>query len=385
MHTLKDAPQSLSRAPTPSIILDLGKLQKNCDRMLRRCRDVGARLRPHMKTLKSAEAAARARDPSHGGIAVATLNEAEYFASHGFTDIQYAVCISPDKLPLAERITARAPQFSFFVDSIAVARELVEFTSTRNVTLRAWLEIDCGEHRTGVSPEGMELIEIASILSSPNVRLAGVATHAGHSYRARTKAELCTIAEQETQAVRKAAQRLIAAGIKVGALSAGSTPTALNFTSASDLTEVRAGVYMAGDLFQAAIGSLSQDDIAISVLATVISHNTRLNQVVIDAGGLALSKDRSTAAVPEFDVGYGLALDMLGRPLGPKLTVGGVHQEHGEIRSEDPLLLERLPIGTRVRVLPNHVCMTAAMYDRYLVVDGSDKIIDTWGRTNGWS
>lgn len=167
-------------------------------------------------------------------------------------------------------------------------------------------------------------------------------------------------------------------------VSAGSTPTAIFGRSGDGLTEIRAGVYMAGDLFQAAIGSQREEDIAVSVLATVISHKPEYNQIVIDAGGLALSKDRSTAAVKGGDLGYGLVVDLEGNPSYGRLIVGAVHQEHGEIRSEQPLPFERLPIGTRVRILPNHACMTAAAYERFLVVAGESKVSAVWERVNGW-
>ena len=151
------------------------------------------------------------------------------------------------------------------------------------------------------------------------------------------------------------------------------------------MTELRAGVYMAGDLFQVALGSLALDQVAVTVLATVISHDPRLNKVIVDAGALALSKDRSTAAGPGPDMGYGLVLDVLGRPIASDLTIVGVHQEHGMIRSGSQLPFEKLPIGSKIRIVPNHVCMTAAMYGNYLVVDGTDAVVDVWERTNGWS
>jgi len=112
-------------------------------------------------------------------------------------------------------------------------------------------------------------------------------------------------------------------------------------------------------------------------------HKVEANQIVIDAGGLALSKDRATAALGPGDLGYGLVLDAAGEPSFGRLVVVGVHQEHGEIRGKTPLPFDRLPIGARVRVLPNHVCMTAAAYDRCLVTDG-DEVSETWGRVNGW-
>src|SRR6185312_10435834 len=350
-----------------------------------RCRALGVGLRPHMKTLKSIDAARLAVDPSHGGIAVATLNEAEYFAQHGFLDIQYAVCITADKLPRAARILARASRFSFFVDSLETARAVVDFARRHGTLFRVWLEIDSGEHRTGVDPHDPTLVEIARVLSHSAVRLEGVATHAGHSYGAASPGELRDVAEQERLAVVQAADRLRAAGIAANGVSAGSTPTAMHLPEAEGLTELRAGVYMAGDLFQVAVGSLALDQVAVTVLASVISHSQKLNQVVVDAGGLALSKDRSTAAGPGPDMRYGLVLDALGRPIASGLTVVDVHQEHGEIRSSTRLPFERLPIGSKIRIVPNHVCMTAAMYGNYLIVDGADAIVDVWDRTNGWS
>jgi len=381
----RDRPMTLRDAQTPAIVLDRSKLEANCERVRSRCRAIGVRLRPHMKTLKSIDAARMAVDPSHGGIAVATLNEAEYFAQRDFVDIQCAVCISPDKLPRAAQILERASRFSFFVDSLETARAVAGFARDRGVALGVWLEIDSGEHRTGVDPEDPTLLEIARVLSNSAVRFEGLATHAGHSYKARSTVALRDVAEQERLAVVRAAERLRADGIPVQGVSAGSTPTVMHLLEGEGLTELRAGVYMAGDLFQVALGSLALEQVAVTVLATVISHNPKRNQVVVDAGGLALSKDRSTAAGAGPDMGYGLILDVLGRPITSSLTVVDVHQEHGEIRSSSRLPFEKLPIGSKIRIIPNHVCMTAAMYDAYLVVDGTDAIVDVWERTNGWS
>jgi D-serine deaminase-like pyridoxal phosphate-dependent protein len=376
---------TLAGAATPALVLDLGRLKANCERMKNRCRELGARLRPHMKTLKSIDAVRYAIDPSHGGIAVATLNEAEYFAKRGLTDIQCAVCISPDKLPRAVDILRGAPRFSFFVDSVQTAQRVVEVARSRSSPLRVWLEIDSGEHRTGVAAEDPSVLEIVRVLNQPAVVFEGVATHAGHSYRARTPEQLRDVANRERIAVVRAAQKLRAAGLPVEGVSVGSTPTAVHLSNTEGITEVRAGVYMAGDLFQVALGSLRLEDVAVTVLATVISHNPALNQIVVDAGALALSKDRSTAVGPGPDMGYGLVLDLLGHRLASDLTIIDVHQEHGEIRSNSRIPFEHLPIGSKVRILPNHVCMTAAMYEHYLVVEGSDAVEDIWERTNGWS
>jgi D-serine deaminase-like pyridoxal phosphate-dependent protein len=373
----------LDEVPTPAFVLGLAKFERNCARMIERCRSLGVPLRPHMKTLKSVEAARIATDPSHGGIAVSTLAEAEYFAGFGIADIQYAVCITPDKLPRAAAIMGSAPLFSFFLESIDTARAVAAFADANQLPLRAWIEIDSGEHRTGLGPADPRIVEIAAILRGSASLLAGVATHGGHSYLARGAEALRTVAEQERLAVVSAAELLRDCGYEVPGVSAGSTPTSTHACSGEGLSEFRAGVYMVGDLFQAALGAQSEQDVAGSVLATVISHKPEHNQIVLDAGGLALSKDRSTAALPDADAGYGLVVDMGGEASFGRLIVEGVHQEHGEVRSASPIPFDRLPIGSRVRILPNHVCMTAAAHARYVVVE-KDEVQGVWEKTGGW-
>ena len=374
----------LSEVFTPALTLDRAKFERNCERMRSKCQSLGVGLRPHMKTMKSIEAARVALDPAHGGIAVSTLQEAEYFAGAGMEDIQLAVCITPDKLRRAAAVARSIPRFSFFLDSVAVADAAANFARWEDAPLRAWIEIDTGDHRTGVEPEADATIEIARVLSDSPVILAGVATHGGRSYGARDPQLIAAVADEEREGVYRAAERRRAAGYEVPGVSAGSTPTASQSRSGEGLTEIRAGVYMAGDLFQAAIGSQAEEDIALSVLATVISHKPEQNQIVIDAGGLALSKDRSTGAIEGGDLGYGLVVGVDGVSSFGRLVVASVHQEHGEIRSEKPLPFEQLPIGSKVRVLPNHACMTAAAYDRFLVTDGEMEVSGEWRRINGW-
>ena len=368
---------------TPALVLDRAKLARNCERMIARCRALGTRLRPHMKTLKSIEAARLAIDPAHGGIAVSTLREAEYFAGHGIGDIQLAVCMTPDKLRRAAAVTRSIPRFSFFIDSLDAAAAVADFASAERLPLRVWIEIDSGEHRTGLEPEDDRVVGIGRLLAASPALLEGVATHGGHSYRARDPDGIAAVADEERRAVNRAAERLRSAGFDVPAVSAGSTPTATHSRSGEGLTEIRAGVYMAGDLFQAAVGSHGETDLAVSVLASVISHKPEHDQIVIDAGGLALSKDRSTGALEGGDMGYGLVADLSGDPGFGRLVVKGVHQEHGEIEAA-ALPFERLPIGAKVRILPNHVCMTAGAYDRFVVVDGNDEVVGEWDKATGW-
>src|SRR5690606_14821983 len=241
------------------------------------------------------------------------------------------------------------------------------------------VEVDCGENRSGVDPEGAELLDVAAALGES---LAGVITHAGHSYRVRGAAEFARIAEQERSAAVRAGERLGAAGMRVDTVSVGSTPTALFAEHLDGVIEMRAGVYMFGDLFQAAIGSCSEDDIAGSVLASVIGHRREQGLLILDAGALALSKDRSTETT-ERDAGFGLVVDLDGQPRFGRAIITRVNQEHGMATCENGWPWELLPVGSRVRILPNHACLTAAAHGKNQVVEGTE-IVAEWGRCRGW-
>jgi D-serine deaminase-like pyridoxal phosphate-dependent protein len=192
------------------------------------------------------------------------------------------------------------------------------------------------------------------------------------------------VAEQERTAAVKAAQILRESGMDCPEVSTGSTPTACFGETFEGVTEVRAGVYLFGDLFQSALGTCERSSLAVSVLATVISRNPVKHTLVVDAGGLALSKDRSRL-VGGPDTGYGLVAALDGNLLTPDTAVFDVHQEHGEVRIDASPHLTELQVGSRMRIYPNHACMTAAMYDRYHVVRGSGiDVIDIWDKTQGW-
>lgn len=377
----------LSALETPCLILDHARLSRNVARMTDRYRAAGLRLRPHMKTAKSIDVARLALAGNFGGITVSTLKEAEYFADHGITDITYAISLVPERMPRIAALVRRGVTLGTITDSVAVATEVSRRALTEGIVLDVLIELDSGERRAGLLAGTEAVVTLGRALHDlPGTRLAGVLTHAGNSYQCRSLDDLRRVAEEERLAAVTAAGQLRAAGLPCPVVSVGSTPTATHGTRFDGLTEMRCGVYMFGDVFQAEIGSHTLDDIAVSVLATVIGHRPDLNAALIDAGGLALSKDRSTAApgLPE-DAGFGLIADMHGLARIPGVKVGTVYQEHGMLVADGPFPYDLLPVGARVRVLPNHACMTAAMYDGYRVVDGaSDEVTDLWPRINGW-
>lgn len=378
---------SLHTLETPCLILDRERLARNAARMTERHRTSGLRLRPHMKSGKSIDVARLVLAGNFGGITVSTLKEAEYFADHGIDDITYAVSLVPEKISRIAALLRRGVALGTVTDSLAVAEEVSRRAVTAGVVVDVLIELDSGEHRAGLIAGSAAIVTLGRALHDlPGTRLAGVLTHAGNSYQCRSLDDIRQVAEQERLAAVTAAAQLRAAGLPCPTVSVGSTPTATHGVNFDGLTEMRCGVYMFGDLFQAEIGSHRQGDIAVSVLATVIGHRPELNAALIDAGALALSKDRSTGApgLPE-DAGFGLLTDVMGRARIPGVKVGHVYQEHGMLVADGPFPFDLLPIGSRVRVLPNHVCMTAAMYDAYRVIEGaSEEVIDLWPRINGW-
>jgi len=375
---------TLESLKTPCLLLSRPVFAENCRRMSERMKALGVGLRPHMKTAKSEDAAALATEGHSGGITVSTLAEAGYFARNGFQDITYAVGIVPAKLEEVAALQSRGAGITLLTDSLEVVPALQTRAAALDTKFPLLIEVDTGGRRGGLAPDDEDLITLGRrIDGSPSLTLAGVLTHAGHSYHCPTPDGVRGVAEQERSGITRAAERLREAGLPCPVVSAGSTPTATHAADLSGVTEMRPGVYMFGDLDQMALGSCRAEDIAVSVLASVIGHNRRANRILIDAGGLALSKDISAN---EFlsDVGYGLLCGGDGAPT--RLFVSEVHQEHGLIAAPDgeELPFDRYPVGNRVRILPNHICMTAAAHERYYVTDGQETVLEVWERTNGW-
>jgi D-serine deaminase-like pyridoxal phosphate-dependent protein len=373
--------------PTPHLVLDRRKLESNQARMRARAAELEVRLRPHGKTAKSAEVVRRAVGDGPLAVTVSTLREAHYFAANDIRDIVHANCIAPNRLPEAAALLREGIDLAITIDSPDVAAEVVRVGRGQGVRFAVMLEVDVGEHRGGVVPDSEALLAAARILHEGGMEVRGVLAHAGHTYGCTDADAVAAIAEAERAGAVTAAERIRATGIPCREVSVGSTPGALFARHLEGVTEFRPGVYMFMDLFQAGVGCCGLDDIALSVLSSVINHRTTEGTAHIDAGGLALSKDRSTASQPT-DRHFGLVTDVAGAPF-PNLTVEAVHQEHGRLGGPGGVPFEVLPIGARVRVLPNHACMTAAMYERYAVVDGTElgeeqPVVEFWDRVNGW-
>ncbi len=374
----------LAPLDTPAAIIDVARMQANITRMQQRMDTLGVTLRPHVKTSKCIPVAQAQLAAGARGVTVSTLKEAELFFEAGVTDILYAVGMAEHRLPAALALRRRGCELKIITDNAASAQAIATFGRTHGERFEVWIEIDTDGHRSGIRPEDAALLEVGTALHEGGMQLGGVMTHAGSSYDLDTASALEAMAEQERAGCVRAAERLRAAGLPCPVVSVGSTPTALSAVQLQGVTEVRAGVYVFFDLVMHNIGVCRTDELALSVLTTVIGHQTEKGWVIVDAGWMAMSRDQGTRK-QKHDFGYGQVCTLDGEPL-PGYTVIGANQEHGIVAAATSTgadIAAQFPIGTRLRILPNHACATGAQFPQYhaLSPDGG---LQAWDRAHGW-
>jgi D-serine deaminase-like pyridoxal phosphate-dependent protein len=337
---------------TPCAVVDLDVLERNIARMSATAREAGVRLRPHAKTHKSPQIARLQRAAGAWGLSVAKVGEAEVFADAGFDDLFVAYpVVGEDK---GRRLLALADRARLAVgaDSLEGARTIARPFRAASRSLDVLLKIDVGYGRVGVSPQ--RAVEVArGIADQPGLHLRGVFTHAGHCYAAETKAAVDAIAREEGERVAAVAVALRDAGLPVGEVSVGSTPTARQAMRVPGVTECRPGNYVFHDASQVALGTCGVEDCALSVLATVVSTPAP-ERAVVDAGSKTLSSD----PLRPRSGGYG-------QILGTASRIVRLSEEHGVVAVASG---DTFRVGQRVRILPNHACVVANLHDRLVGV-----------------
>lgn len=382
---MPNAIDKLASLSTPCLVLDEAIMLRNIKRLEERARHLGVTLRPHLKTGKSVDVARRVLADGNGPATVSTLAEAEVFADAGINDITYAVGIAPNKLERVIALHQRGCALAVVLDSLAQAEAVVEASTRSGIAIPVFIEIDTDGHRSGLTPDDPILLSIGRLLHDSGAQLRGVMAHAGESYNAVGTTAQADFAALERDATVQAADALRAAGVPCPVVSVGSTPTAHAATDLTGVTELRAGVYTFFDLVMAGIGVCTSDDIALSVLTTVIGHQTQRNWIIVDAGWMAMSRDRGTAQ-QTVDQGYGLVCDVDGNVLDDLIVIQA-NQEHGVIAVRDGSnrSLPQIAIGTQLRILPNHACATAAQHSAYHVLSATqDEELENWPRFGGW-
>lgn len=336
---------------TPHLRLDPAVLDRNIEAMAALCAGVHLGLRPHAKTHKSLEIAERQLAAGAVGLTVATIGEAEVFASV-CDDLFIAYPLWVDAAD-ADRLRALAERARILVgcDSVEAARKL------SRLPVDVAVEIDSGHHRSGVRPA--QAGELAARISELGLRVRGVFTFPGHSYSPGSRE---TAAQDEAAALAVASASLAAALVPVRLVSGGSTPSA-GFSHGGVLNELRPGVYVFGDAQQVELGTIGFDQVALTVVATVVSHAG--GRVITDAGSKALGADRSSWAT-----GHGRVLE------SPDARIVALSEHHSTI--EWP---EALPaLGSRLLLVPNHVCNAVNLADEYFMSSGGTWAVAARGR-----
>lgn len=370
---------------TPALLLDLDILESNLAWMQKKANSFGVALRPHIKTHKCIEIASRQRQLGARGITVSTFFEAEYFADHGFDDITWAFPIPLVYVPAAVKL-AQAITFRVVVDSLEAIEHLNRECQAAGARIHVWLKVDCGYHRAGVDPFSPLAVDLVRLLSEQSVfEFDGVLSHSGHAYAGKSGAEILAAANQERSVMSEFATRLRSRGYRVPGVSIGSTPSMVVINNLDGVTEVRPGNYCFFDQTMVALGVCRVADCAVTVLASVISHQKGSSHFLTDAGALALSKDGGPGHVAHETGMGGIYEDYHLARLNPHIHLRTLSQEHGKISADEPGIIEgKFPVGSTVRILENHSCLTVAHFDEYNVVRGND-IVDRWKIARGRS
>lgn len=349
------SPQLPTDLQTPFLVVDGDVLESNLVAMADRARNHGIALRPHAKTHKCLEIARRQVALGAVGLTVATVGEAEVFANAGFTDlfIAYPVWAAGTRglrlRALAERVALRVGADS--VEGVDVLARALAGTEAEVV-----VEVDCGQHRTGVAPERAG--QIGAAAHRYGLDVAGVFTFPGHSYEPGRPNQA---AVDEAHALQEADAALRQAGVGAVLRSGGSTPTAALVTQAA-LNEIRPGVYVFNDAQQVELGVADWDAVALTAAATVVSRHGR--DLVLDAGSKVLGADR-----PAWATGGGRLPDQ------PDARITALSEHHATVSfAEDAPLPE---LGSLVRVAPNHVCAAVNLAD-VLIVTARGAVVDQW-------
>jgi D-serine deaminase-like pyridoxal phosphate-dependent protein len=337
------------------VVVSADLVERNLARMAALASAAGVALRPHAKTHKCLQIARR--QLSHGavGLTVATLPEAELFASDGCPSVLIAYPLWAGSGDRGARLAALRERTSLWVgvDSEAAAARLASAAPG----LEVLIEVDSGQHRSGVPVN--QVSSLAASCAKLGLTVAGAFTHPGHAYGSPSTVD--DAAEDERAALAAAGEAL--AGLADGqpVLSGGSTPTAAA-RLAAPLTEVRPGTYVFGDRQQMHLSGVAADDVALVVAARVVSV-PRSGEAVLDAGSKALSSDR-----PAWLTGHGLILE------APEATIASLSEEHAVVRD----LTTQLQVGDLVRVIPNHVCTVVNLTSELVIVSEDGAVTDRW-------
>ncbi|NPV76107.1 MAG: alanine racemase [Anaerolineae bacterium] len=358
----------------PTLLLDEEIAKNNLHRMSQRVKAAGVRFRPHFKTHQSAQIGEWFRAEGVTAITVSSLDMAIYFSQYGWQDITLAFPVNLRQIDTINHLAARM-HFGILVESPETVLFLREHLSA---PVDVWIKVDTGNGRTGIAWDHLAAFrQLASLITScQNLHFKGLLTHAGQSYRASSKEDICHIYQESINRINHSRDELAAMGFGPLQVSVGDTPGA-SLCNPGRVYELRPGNFIFYDTQQVQIGACQDEDIAVAVACPVVALHPERNEVVLYGGAIHLSSDFLTEDGHRV---YGrVALpqeNRWGKPL-PGAYVRGLSQEHGVAHLEAGDI-QRIQVGELLCILPAHSCLTAHNMQEYLTLDG--KRIHTMNR-----
>lgn len=352
----------------PTLLLDRERVLRNISRMVEKARASGVSLRPHFKTHQSATIGEWFRAAGVDRITVSSVDMAVYFADHGWTDITIAFPVNVRQIHRIDELASRI-QVGLLVESLETVEILSEQLSH---PVDLWIKIDTGYGRTGIKwSHSAAVVTLArAVTAGTQLRFRGILYHAGHSYKARSQSEITAIYRESISRMQTLQTHLKHAGLGDVAVSMGDTPTCSVVERFEGVDEIRPGNFVFYDLTQLAIGSCTQDEIAVALACPVVAKHIERGELVVYGGAVHLSKD--VLPLPDGRKCFGQVALPSGRGWGPlqdDLYVTAVSQEHGIITAP-AAFIEQTHIGDLLMIVPVHSCLTADVMKRYLSLDG---------------
>ncbi len=355
-----------SKILKPTLLLDSAKVKANIDRMVTKAQQNGVRIRPHFKTHQSARIGEWFKAQGITAITASSVDMATYFAWHGWQDITIAFPVNILEIKQINKLAGEI-NLGLLVESAQTARFLVKnLTSPADI----WLKIDVGYHRTGILwTEVDEFVALAQeIEAAPHLSFKGLLTHSGHTYAARSKAQVETIYRETVSRMKEVQTQLIGAGLP-HELSIGDTPSCSLVDDLSEIDEIRPGNFVFYDIMQLEIGACTEDEIGVAVACPVVAKHPERNEIVIYGGAVHHSKEFIEVDGTRI---FGYVALLENGKWSPRLGqayVAGLSQEHGLVKVSDETL-NRIDIGDIVVILPVHSCLTVNLLQNYLTLEG---------------
>jgi len=360
-------PGEKKKITRPTLLLDEVQCKANIRRMADKARRHELVFRPHFKTPQSVQIGEWFREEGVNQITVSSLSMADYFASAGWEDITVAFPANVLEIDLINAL-ARRSKLRLLVEAAEGVKLLNKGLQSK---VEVMIKVNLGNNRTGIPAERFAEIDevLKAIEGAQQLRFAGFLGHAGQSYRARGLAEIAAVHQHALGLMQRLKDQYLPRYPKL-LLSYGDTPTCSRMDHFEGIDELRPGNFAFYDLMQQQIGSCEVEQIAVAMACPVVAIQKERSELVIYGGGIHFSKE--SIEDKKYGKIFGQLVENKGAGWGDLVEgayLRGLSQEHGMLKVP-PSLIDQYPIGSIVKILPIHSCMTANLMKSYQTLEG---------------